>query len=89
MFIYINVTNREISTPQIFDTKDDAQSAMRKDFFEAIDADNDLIEKITAKLDNNETFCNEDDDFEIGPTSAYITDAPLTHTDWDAEIFEM
>lgn len=87
MFIYVNVTNREISKPEIFQTKTDARNKMMQDFFETIDADDETKKEILASLNNdgewyNDSTCLKND-------QAYVTDCPLTHADWDAEIFEV
>jgi len=87
-YIYVEVWEREIAKPVIYDTIEEARCQMRKDFLKAIDdrAESILEEK---KIDLRETSAyGEFEDCEITPGSAWANDC-ANHDNWDAEIFTL
>ncbi len=84
-FLYVNVFDREIPTPQIFYTYEEAEAEMRKDFLKVAEiADDPIINGVDYSTPG--TYFS-DDDCEIGVGSAWVNDAP-NHENWDAKIFE-
>jgi hypothetical protein len=96
MWLYVNVRDREISTPKSFNTKLDAQRAMLKDFVQAI-GDDTVAELKESSIDLTNidavdlTDVNIDTyDLGINAETAYANDAfGGNHSDWDGKIFEI
>ncbi len=85
-YIYVEVWEREIEKPVVYNTYAEANSQMRKDFLAAIRnrAEEILLEN---KIDLTETSAyGEFEDCEITPYSAWANDC-ANHDNWDAMIF--
>ena len=85
-YIYVEVWEREIEKPVVYNTYAEANCQMRKDFLAAIRnrAETILSEE---KIDLTETSAyGEFEDCEITPYSAWANDC-ANHDNWDAMIF--
>jgi hypothetical protein len=92
MYAYVNVMEREISTPRLFSDMDDAKMAMRKDFLKAVGEDvvNELREKENMDITDIDVFVELDSEFGINETSAWANDSfGPNHANWDGQIFEL
>lgn len=85
-YLYINVWDREIATPQIFDSYEEAAAELRKDFLKIAEMDDDPILNGVDYSTPGTYF--SDDDCEIAPGSAWVNDA-ANHENWDGVIFEI
>lgn len=92
MYIYVNVMERDISTPQTYTDLNAAKHAMRKDFIKAIGEDtvNEYKSEHAIDLTDINVTLDVDSDFGITDTSAWANDAfGGNHTNWDGKIFEI
>lgn len=85
-YVYINVFDREIQTPQFFDTYEEAAAELRRDFLKVAEIDDDPIINGVDYSTPGTYF--SDDDCEIAPGSAWVNDA-ANHENWDGNIFEV
>lgn len=85
-FLYINVYDREMQTPQFFDTYEEAAAELRRDFLKVAEIDDDPIINGVDYSTPGTYF--SDDDCEIAPGSAWVNDA-ANHENWDGNIFEV
>lgn len=85
-YILIEVRDRDITT-HYFDTKIEAQQAMKNFLIEV--SDDDLSEELNEfdeQLKNGEDIDICGDDFRITKNSAWCNHACGNHSDWDAKI---
>lgn len=85
-YLYVNVFDREIQTPQFFDTYEEAAAELRKDFLKVAEINDDPIINGVDYSTPGTYF--SDDDCEIAPGSAWVNDA-ANHENWDGNIFEV
>lgn len=92
MYAYVNVMEREISAPRLFSDIDDAKTAMRKDFLEAVGEDviKELREKENLDITDINTHVELDSEFGIDEFTAWANDSfGPNHANWDGKIFEI
>ena len=74
MFILSSCFEREIATPQIFNTKEEAQEVMKKEFAETLNIEVDEIYEFLESDDSCEASINDD--------YAYCTNLNHDNCDW-------
>lgn len=85
-YIYIQCFERDIFTPEVYDTQSEAHSAMHKDFLEAVgDGEVEyMLENEGIDLKNMVGYYG--DDYELG---TYVAWANGRQGNWDARICEI
>lgn len=90
IYLYMQVYDREICTPDFFTTYEAAYAEMVNDFCEAIgeDAVDELTENYGFRKENTKQDI-QTDDCQISSTFAWANDCGINHENWDAKITEL